>query len=93
MIGTVAQFEKSLIAQRVKPGLEHARAKGKMLGRPPLRKLKLAETRELRRQRVKYEAPFRVLAKKSGVSVWTAHRPCAGRAAGFQDHEEDSDGL
>ena len=34
MIGVVAQFERSLIAERVKSGLANARAKGKVLGRP-----------------------------------------------------------
>jgi len=79
MIGAVAQFERSLIAERVKSGLANARANGRTLGRPPLRKLTRAETRELRRQRVHDDVPFRVLAKKFGVSVWTAHRMCVGR--------------
>ena len=76
MIGAVAQSERSLIGERVKSGLANARAKGKLLGRPPLRKLTAGETRELRRQRVRHKVPFRVLAKKFGVSVWTAHRLC-----------------
>jgi DNA invertase Pin-like site-specific DNA recombinase len=79
MIGAVAQFERSLIAERVKSGLENARAQGKVLGRPPLRTLTPAETRELRRQRVHDDVPFRVLAERFGVSVWTAHQMCAGR--------------
>ena len=37
MIGAVAQFERSLIAERVRSGLANARANGKTLGRPPLR--------------------------------------------------------
>jgi DNA invertase Pin-like site-specific DNA recombinase len=76
MIGAVAQFERSLIAERVKSGLANARAEGKVLGRPPLRKLTAGETRELRRQRVQHKVPFRVLAKNFGVSVWTAHVLC-----------------
>jgi DNA invertase Pin-like site-specific DNA recombinase len=76
MIGAVAQFERSLIGERVKSGLANARAKGKLLGRPPLRKLTAAETRELRRQRVQHKVPFRILAEKFGVSVFTAHRLC-----------------
>jgi DNA invertase Pin-like site-specific DNA recombinase len=76
MIGAVAQFEKSLIAERVKCGLANARAKGKVLGRPPLRKLTAGEARELRLQRVRHKVPFRILAQKFGVSVWTAHRLC-----------------
>jgi len=79
MIGAVAQFERSLIAERVKSGLANARANGKVLGRPPLRKLTRIEVAELRRQRIQRGVPFRHLAKKFGVSVWTAHRMCAGR--------------
>jgi DNA invertase Pin-like site-specific DNA recombinase len=79
MIGAVAQFERSLIRERVRSGLANARANGKTLGRPPIRRLTPAETRELRRQRVRDDVPYRVLAKKFGVSVWTAHRMCIGR--------------
>jgi DNA invertase Pin-like site-specific DNA recombinase len=80
LIGAVAQFERSLIAERVKSGLANARAKGKVLGLPPLRKLSRPESRELRQERTQRNVPFRVLAKKFGVSVWTAHRLCAGRS-------------
>jgi len=80
MIGAVAQFERSLIGERVKSGLANARAKGKVLGRPALRKLSTGETRQLRTERARRDLPFRVLAKKFGVSVWTAHRLCAGRS-------------
>src|ERR1700682_3696340 len=34
IIGAMAEFEKSLIQERVKAGLRNARAKGKRLGRP-----------------------------------------------------------
>lgn len=78
MIGAVAQFERSLIGERVKSGLANAKAKGKVLGRPPLRKLTPGEIVDLRRQRKKEHVPFRDLASKFGVSVWTAHRLCAG---------------
>jgi len=80
MIGAVAQFERSLIGERVRSGLANARANGKALGRPPLRKLSREEARQLRRERVQRDVPFRVLAKKFGVSVWTAHRLCVGMA-------------
>jgi DNA invertase Pin-like site-specific DNA recombinase len=79
MIGAVAQFERSLIGERVKSGLANAKAKGKVLGRPPLRKLSRSESRQLRQEREQGNVPFRVLAKKFGVSVWTAHSLCAGR--------------
>jgi DNA invertase Pin-like site-specific DNA recombinase len=79
MIGAVAQFERSLIAERVKSGLANARASGKILGRPPLRKLTGKEIADLRRQREKERLTFRVLAQKFGVSVWTAHNLCSRR--------------
>lgn len=34
IIGAMAEFERSLIQERVRAGLAHARAKGKRLGRP-----------------------------------------------------------
>jgi len=36
MVGAFAEFERSLIRERVKLGLQHAKAKGKQLGRPKL---------------------------------------------------------
>jgi DNA invertase Pin-like site-specific DNA recombinase len=80
MIGAVAQFERSLIAERVRSGLANARANGKTLGRPPLRKLTYKEAADLRRQRLQKNLPFRTLAEKFGVSVWSAHSLCAGRS-------------
>ena len=80
MIGAVAQFERSLIAERVKSGLVNARATGKVLGRPSLRKLWRAESRQLRLERAQRNIPFRALAQKFGMSVWTAHRLCSSRS-------------
>jgi len=80
MIGAVAQFERSLIAERVRSGLANARANGKVLGRPPLRKLSRKEVANLRKQRVQEKMPFRALADRFGISVWTAHRLCVGRS-------------
>jgi putative DNA-invertase from lambdoid prophage Rac len=77
MIGAVAQFERSLIAERVRSGLANARANGKVLSRPPSLKLTPTEAASLRRQRVRAKVPFRTLAKDFGISVWTAHRLCA----------------
>src|SRR5450755_4373148 len=76
MIGAVAQFERSLISERVKSGLDHARKNGQRLGRPPLRSLSRNEIKELKRQRILRKTPFRALAKGFGISVWTAHKLC-----------------
>jgi DNA invertase Pin-like site-specific DNA recombinase len=48
MIGAVAQFERSLIAERVKAGLDNARKNGVVLGRPALQKLTNREIAQLR---------------------------------------------
>ena len=76
MIGAVAQFERSLIAERVKSGLANARANGKILGRPPLRALTRKEVAALKLERKQKQVPFRKLARQFDISVWTAHRLC-----------------
>ena len=77
MIGAVAQFERSLIGERVRSGLANARAKGKVLGRPPIQKLTKAQIAEIRRERRQSGLPFRALARKFGISIWTAHQLCS----------------
>jgi len=77
LLGIFASFERSLIAERVKAGLEHARKNGLILGRPPLRRLAKKEIAQLRADRVERKLPFRRLAEKFGVSVWTAHQLCS----------------
>src|ERR1041385_5863542 len=37
MIGAMAEFERALIQERVKAGLRNAKAKGKRIGRPPVK--------------------------------------------------------
>jgi len=76
IIGAIAQWERSLIAERVKAGLQHAKNQGRRLGRPPLRLLRPKDVADLREERARTRAPFRMLATKYGVSVWTAHRLC-----------------
>ncbi len=41
VFGAIAHFERRLIAERTRDGIESARAKGKRLGRPPLDNEKL----------------------------------------------------
>ena len=36
MLGVFAEFERSIIQERVRAGLKRARGEGKRLGRPPL---------------------------------------------------------
>ncbi|HKD64572.1 MAG TPA: recombinase family protein [Candidatus Acidoferrales bacterium] len=76
VLGAVAELERSLIGERVRAGLRNAKAKGTRLGRPPLRELSEAEIRHLRRDRKRARTTFSLLAKRYGVSVWTAFQLC-----------------
>jgi DNA invertase Pin-like site-specific DNA recombinase len=80
IIGAIAQWERSLIVERVRAGLQHARSQGKRLGRPPLRVLKPKDVAELQKERARTKAPFRKLAAKYGITVFTAHKLCAKRS-------------
>jgi DNA invertase Pin-like site-specific DNA recombinase len=79
IVGAMAEFERSLIQERVISGLRNANLKGKRLGRPALRQLTADEIAKLRSDRKRKQLPFRELAKKFGVSVWTAHNLCRRR--------------
>jgi DNA invertase Pin-like site-specific DNA recombinase len=79
IIGAIAQWERSLIVERVKAGLQHARSQGRRLGRPPLRVLTPKDVAELRKERARTKTPFRKLATKYGISVFTAHGICSRR--------------
>ena len=79
MIGAVAQFERSLIGERVRSGLANARAKGKLLGRPPLRSLSTGELLKLRKLRREKRISYRELATMFAISVWSAHRFCRSK--------------
>jgi DNA invertase Pin-like site-specific DNA recombinase len=76
IIGAIAQWERSLIVERVRAGLRHARNQGKRLGRPPLRVLKPEEVINLRKERIRTKATFREHATKYGTSVFMAHKIC-----------------
>jgi DNA invertase Pin-like site-specific DNA recombinase len=69
MVGAFAEFEKSLIQERVRAGLRNARAKGKRLGRPPA----VVDISELDRLRAS-GLGWRTVAKKLGVGVGTVVR-------------------
>ena len=75
VLGACAALEASVIAERVCAGLRHARAKGKVLGRPPLRTFSPADIRRLRQERRKGTS-FKKLARQFQTSVWTAHTLC-----------------
>jgi DNA invertase Pin-like site-specific DNA recombinase len=69
IIGAMAEFERSLIQERVKAGLRNARAKGRHLGRPRA----VVDEAEVLAMR-KAGASWRAIAKEVGVGVGTVHR-------------------
>jgi putative DNA-invertase from lambdoid prophage Rac len=66
VLGGIAEFERDLIRDRTIDGLERARARGKRLGRPPMR-IDVERARELRSKGLGY----RKVAEELGVSRQT----------------------
>jgi DNA invertase Pin-like site-specific DNA recombinase len=64
IIGAMAEFERSLITERVRAGLRNAQAKGKLLGRPRVA-LDVGRAVRMRAE----GASYRSIAAKLGVSV------------------------
>jgi DNA invertase Pin-like site-specific DNA recombinase len=75
VLAAVAELERSLIGERVKAGLRNAVAKGRKLGRPPLKALSNSDIQRLRQER-RNGGSFKSIAQKHGVSVWTAFQLC-----------------
>ncbi|WP_246198256.1 recombinase family protein [Solidesulfovibrio aerotolerans] len=69
-LGAVAEFERELVRERVRSGLDNARAKGKRLGRPPVAPARIAFALQLLLQGRTYQQA----AQKAGVSVTTLLR-------------------
>jgi DNA invertase Pin-like site-specific DNA recombinase len=69
IIGAMAEFERSLIQERVRAGLRNAKAKGRRLGRPEVvvDKNAISALRDS-------GASWRAVAEKLGIGVGTAHR-------------------
>src|SRR6202142_2629433 len=72
IIGAMAEFERSLIQERVRAGLRNARAKGKKFGRPRV-KIDAAQVAELRRDGLSWSQVCRTL----NVSKGSAQRSIA----------------
>jgi DNA invertase Pin-like site-specific DNA recombinase len=73
IIGAMAEFERSLIQERVRAGLRNARAKGKRLGRPAVF-VDAAEVQRLRSQGL----AWRAVASRLGIGLGTAIRAAQG---------------
>ena len=65
VISAFAEFERDLIRERVRAGLDRARAEGTRLGRPAVTPVAIKEIRKLRRD----GSSVRKIAIKTGLSV------------------------
>jgi DNA invertase Pin-like site-specific DNA recombinase len=72
MVGVFAEFERSMISERVKAGLDRAKVKGKQLGRPSVNEELRYNVTELRSQGLSYG----VIASKLGLGKTTVARIC-----------------
>ncbi len=64
VVGAIAEFERSLIRERIALGLERARAEGKTIGRPLGAKVDEQELRQLHSQGLS----LRAIARQVGIS-------------------------
>ena len=69
MCGVFAEFERSILQERVKAGLARARAQGKQLGRAPIPPVTLKKIKALRASGLS----LRAISKQTGVSVGKCH--------------------
>jgi DNA invertase Pin-like site-specific DNA recombinase len=83
IIGTMAEFERALIQERVKAGLRNAKAKGKRIGRPRLQVDRL-RVLELRAQGLSW----RQVSECLGLGLGTVYR-----AVSSTSHESVGSGL
>lgn len=75
VISAFAEFERDLIRERVRAGLDRARAEGTRLGRPGLDMTTIAGIRELKRSGLSVRAIARKLGLSAGVvSKYSFHR-------------------
>lgn len=65
VISAFAEFERDLIRERVRAGLDRARAEGTRLGRPGITPVAKKEIRKMRRSGMS----VRMIAEKTGLSV------------------------
>jgi len=63
VVGSVAEFEREVIRERVMAGLENARRKGRRLGRPPIAPLLVDKVGQLRKEGMS----FRKIGSRLGI--------------------------
>jgi DNA invertase Pin-like site-specific DNA recombinase len=73
--GAMAEFERSLIQERVKAGLRHAKQKGKRLGRPRV----IVDAERIGSLRAS-GASWRTISEKLGVGIGTLYKAVQPRS-------------
>jgi len=77
MMGVFAEFERAMIQDRIRAGLDRAKAQGKRLGRPPLDGRKRDEVLAARERGLS----LRKISDQVGLSVGAVHRIVSEAAA------------
>lgn len=67
VIGTVAEFEKDIFRERVKPGRDITKRRGKRLDRPPVSDVLLKKANVLQKEGL----PFLNIGKQLGIDEGT----------------------
>jgi DNA invertase Pin-like site-specific DNA recombinase len=80
VLASVAELERSLIVERVRAGMRNAKAKGKLIGRPPLRRFSRIEMEQIHSARKKKES-IRRLAIQHKTTQYIINRILAGQYA------------
>jgi DNA invertase Pin-like site-specific DNA recombinase len=80
MLGVFAEFERSIIRERIHAGLARARTKGVRLGRPPAAQ-RLAERKIIAARAAAPQKPTRAIARELGVSERHVRRVLARERA------------
>ena len=78
VLGSVAELERSLIVERVRAGMRNARAKGKLIGRPPLRRFSKIEMEQIHSGRKKKNS-IRQLAIQYQTTQYTINKVLGAR--------------
>ena len=73
VLGAVAEFEREMLRERVKAGLQQARRNGKRLGRPALRRFDADEIKEIHRLR-RAGSSIRKLAIQFGTTQYIVNK-------------------
>jgi DNA invertase Pin-like site-specific DNA recombinase len=76
IFGAIAQFERTLISERVKAGLAEAIRNGRKIGRPAIKRLSNTEIRKIRAAR-RRGVTLKKLSSEFGASMWAVYQ--AGR--------------